>query len=106
MTWFRQKYPHLVAGAWASSATLLAKIDNYGYNEIVGQVYRELGGSECYHQIENGFEAMDNMIANNRSAELSEMLGFCSDMGNGLGASTWLSVFSQLFGRELQDKDK
>lgn len=66
VAWFRQKYPHLVTGVWASSATLVAKVDNYGYNEIVGQVYRQLGGSECYHRIENGFEAMDSMIANNQ----------------------------------------
>lgn len=103
---FRQKYPYLVAGVWSSSATLSANIDNYAYNEIVGDVYRQIGGAECYHHIENGFEAMDDMIANNQSAELSEWLGLCHDMGIGLGASTFFSYFSQLFGSELQIRDK
>ena len=30
VTWFRQKYPHLVNGVWSSSAPLLAKVDFYG----------------------------------------------------------------------------
>lgn len=102
VTWFRQKYPHLVTGAWASGATLVARVDNYAYNELVGDVYRKIGGSDCYHNIENGFEAMDHMIANNKSAELSKMLGICKDMGNGLDAQTFLSSFSQMFGNYLQ----
>lgn len=28
--WMRQKYPHLITGAWASSAPLEAKADFYG----------------------------------------------------------------------------
>lgn len=106
VAWFRQKYPHLVAGVWSSSAMLYAKIDNYAYNEIVGDVYRQIGGADCYHHIENGFRAMDEMIANNQSAELSGRLGLCHDMGTGIGASTFFSYFSQLFGSELQIRDK
>lgn len=30
VTWMRQKYPTLMAGAWASSAPLIAKADFFG----------------------------------------------------------------------------
>ena len=30
VTWFRQKYPHLVTGVWSSSAPLLAQVDFVG----------------------------------------------------------------------------
>lgn len=101
VTWFRQQYPHLVDGAWSSSAPLIAKVDNFGYNEIIGETYRQIGGSECYHHIEDGFEAMESMITDNKSAELSKMIGMCKDMGTGLSASTFFSLFSKLFALEV-----
>lgn len=106
VTWFRQKYPHLVDGAWASSTPLIAKVDNFGYNEIIGETYRQIGGSECYHHIEDGFEAMEIMVAENKSAELSKSLGLCQDMGIGLNLATFFSLFSHLFALEVQNTPK
>lgn len=102
VAWFRQKYPHLVTGVWASNAPLLAKVDNFEYNEIVGFSYYK---GECYDEIENGFKAMENMIENNQSAELSEMIGLCKDMGSGLDATTYLRYLSDLFAMEVELKD-
>ncbi|CAG8534702.1 7443_t:CDS:2 [Diversispora eburnea] len=37
-TWMRKKYPSLVFAAWASSAPLLAKLDFFEYDQVVGRV--------------------------------------------------------------------
>lgn len=96
--WFRQKYPHLVNGAWASSAGLEARIDNAEFNEIVGDFYRKIGGNECYHFIENAFDQMDQYVAENRSTEFSNIFRTCKDIGQDKqDVYVLFSYFSQLF---------
>ncbi|XP_031639714.1 putative serine protease K12H4.7 isoform X3 [Contarinia nasturtii] len=44
--WFKQKYPHLVKGVWASSAPLNAKLNYFEYTETVGKSIRKVGANE------------------------------------------------------------
>lgn len=75
--WFRQLYPHLTIGAWASSAPLLAKADFFEYKEIVGTSFGIAGSPQCAQRVQNAFEAAEQMIAENRHAEMAEMFQVC-----------------------------
>lgn len=79
VTWFRQKYPHLVNGAWASSAPLRAKLDFYEYKEAVGVSFRKVGGEECYYKLEDIFQRLDDLVANDEIEYLRELFGLCDD---------------------------
>lgn len=75
--WFRQKYPHLVNGAWASSAPLHAKVNYFGYTEQVGDTFLEVGGEECYQNIEKLFKMIDDLIANDDMETLKKLFSVC-----------------------------
>lgn len=72
--WFRQKYPHLTAGVWASSASLVALQNNQQYKEFAGAVIRELGGEQCYNVIEAGFRDMHAMALEGNLTELDGLM--------------------------------
>lgn len=75
--WFRQKYPHLVKGAWASSAPLQAKVNYFEYTETVAKVIRKIGGEDCYNNVEAAFEAIDDLITNDDMDTLKELFKLC-----------------------------
>lgn len=75
--WFRQKYPHLVKGAWASSAPLQAKLNYFEYTETVGKSLRKVGGEECYQNVEEIFESIDDLIANDDTETLKKLFKIC-----------------------------
>lgn len=77
--WFRQKYPHLVKGAWASSAPLQAKVNFFEYTETVGKSIRKIGGEECYENIETAFEAIEDLITNDDMETLKKLFNICDD---------------------------
>lgn len=76
-TWFRQKYPHLALGAWASSAPLLSVVNHHQFKETAAATYRRLGGDGCYDAIEEGFAAIENLVARRELAELSSIFNLC-----------------------------
>lgn len=78
-TWFRQKYPHLAAGAWASSAPLLGKFDFKEYKEIVGQSLALVGGADCYMIVKKGFAMTEALIANNQTERMRELFNICDE---------------------------
>ncbi|XP_037040840.1 putative serine protease K12H4.7 [Bradysia coprophila] len=82
VAWFRQKYPHLVAGAWASSAPVLAKVDFVEYKEVVGASIRSVGGEQCFRRIERAFIQAEQLITNGNFAEFSNRFRTCDELTN------------------------
>lgn len=78
-TWFRQKYPHLAVGAWASSAPLLAQVDFKEYKEVVAQSLALAGGQDCLDAVAKGFQLTAQLIAENRTTELMAAFNLCDD---------------------------
>ncbi|GMS96886.1 hypothetical protein PENTCL1PPCAC_19061, partial [Pristionchus entomophagus] len=59
--WSRLKHPHLISGALASSAPLLAVMDFYGFMQVVDEHCKNIGGA-CYEQIENGIKEAQRLF--------------------------------------------
>lgn len=78
-TWFRVKYPHLVTGVWASSAPVHAKLDLYGYKEVSGKAFLDLGGPECYRTIQVAFHEAEQLIANREYTTFRDLFGLCKE---------------------------
>lgn len=76
-TWFRQKYPHLVNGAWASSGPLHAKLNFFEYMETVGKSIQSVGGSKCYFTLDKAFKALDVLLADKDIGKLTKLFQLC-----------------------------
>lgn len=95
--WFRQAYPHLAVGAWASSAPTLAIADHFQYKELSGAVYRHVGGTQCYDIIERGFAQMERMVALGNNQQLAEMFFLCNEIEDELDIQMFFSTLSEFF---------
>lgn len=82
VAWFLQKYPHLAAGAWSSSAPMFVKPDFFEYKEVVGAAVRSVGGEVCYRRLEGAFRQADQLFANGNFAEFSERFRTCDEMND------------------------
>lgn len=102
--WFRQKYPHLVKGAWASSAPLHAKLNYFEYTETVGKSIRKIGGDECYNNIEAIFEALEDLLDSNDFDTLKALFKICDsfDMDNILDVWNFISSVKNVFSGFVQ----
>ncbi|XP_033486617.2 thymus-specific serine protease isoform X1 [Epinephelus lanceolatus] len=68
--WFRGKFPHLVYGAVASSAPVMAKLDFSAYSDSVGLslMNEAVGGSEkCLAGVREAFAAAEALMSRNAS---------------------------------------
>jgi pimeloyl-ACP methyl ester carboxylesterase len=61
-TWARMKYPHLVNGAWASSAPLFAKLDFFEYNELMTESIKTVGGEKCLEKFDSAFRQLEDYV--------------------------------------------
>ncbi len=95
--WMRQIYPHLVDGAWASSAPVFSVYDQFQYKELSGAVYRHVGGNQCYENIERGFAEMEQMVANGSVVALADMFHLCNEIEDDLDVQIFFSAMSEVF---------
>jgi len=95
--WFRLKYPHLVVGAIASSAPLIAKADFFEYLEVVGQSL-DSESPGCSALVQEGLEVTTD-LAKRRIGwlKLKKMFNLCSDF-NGLNWSDITNFYEALLG--------
>jgi len=95
--WLRQKYPHLVTGAWASSAPLQSVLNHVAFKEIAGAAYRQAGGNECYDTLESGFRTMEQYIADGRNSEIEEIFRTCEPIVTDADEAVFFSFVAELF---------
>lgn len=80
VTWTRQRYPHLVAGAWASSATVLANFEFVEYNEVVGSAFHHLGGENCFQRLAGAFTQAEQLIEEENFTNISNIFRICENI--------------------------
>lgn len=95
--WFRQKYPHLCTGAWASSAPLQSLVNHQQYKELAGAAYRSAGGQECYNTIERGFADIEQYFADGRTDEIDEIFHTCDPITTPADEAFFFSLISEFF---------
>lgn len=102
--WLRQKYPHVVAGAWASSAPVLAHLDFKEYKEVVAQSIALIGGDGCLSAIQQGFAATEELIQKGDLEKLRKMFNLCDDLDltDKLNAWVLMSDISDIFAAYVQ----
>lgn len=102
--WFRQKYPQLVKGAWASSAPLRAKLNFFEYTETVANSIRQVGGNDCYYTIENIFWTINNLFDKHKDDTLKKLFNLCGnfDTNNTLDVWSFNSAAKGIFDGAVQ----
>ncbi|KAG5671034.1 hypothetical protein PVAND_001252 [Polypedilum vanderplanki] len=81
--WARQKYPHLIDGAWGSSAVLDATVE---YPQALANAYttvNNIGGPECAAVIRGAFEMIDEAFMEGNTSYVQERLRLCYDLDSG-----------------------
>lgn len=95
--WFRQKYPFLCTGAWASSAPLHARVNHQEYKELSGAAYRSAGGQVCYNTIETGYAQIQQYFADGRADEIDEIFHTCDPIRSPADQALFFSLTSEIF---------
>jgi Serine carboxypeptidase S28 len=92
VTWFRKKYPHLVDGAWSSSAPINAKMDFKEYLEVTQDAIEKFGSVQCASRIEKSFEQLDSLIKQGNASKITEIFNLCSPIDLSKQGDLWLLV--------------
>lgn len=107
VSWFRQKYPHLVNGAWASSAPVFAKVEFTEYKEIVSESIRLVGGQSCADRIERAIKQTEELLEKGEYAMVAQQFKLCSDvdLSKPLDSMNFFSSLSDEFAGVVQYHD-
>lgn len=90
VTWFLQKYPHLVNGVWSSSAPLHAQVDFVEYKEVVSYSMDRRGGSECTARVQRAFEELERLVAAGDAPLIEEIFHLCYPLNVSNQNDVWL----------------
>ncbi|CRL08701.1 CLUMA_CG021225, isoform A [Clunio marinus] len=80
--WARSKYPHLIDGVWASSARLNAVFDFTQMLEAIANTLVQVGGLQCYRQIERAYEQLEGFLQNQEYELIENSLNVCNNITN------------------------
>jgi Serine carboxypeptidase S28 len=97
VSWFRQRYPDLVNGAWASSAPLHAQVDYPEYKEVVGRSIASVGGTSCYQRIERAFNQIAAAVNAGSYTLLEEAFNLCTPLDEASQTDIW-NLYNSLSG--------
>lgn len=78
--WTRQRYPDLVDGVWASSASLHARKDFGEYLVTIGNSIRKVGGDKCYQDTEQAFKNMATLYDQGNFEALERLFSVCQSI--------------------------
>lgn len=80
VAWMRKKYPHLVNGAWASSAPLKAQLDFFQYKEVMSDAILRVGGENCSDIIKNAFIEMERLVESGNASRIHDAFNLCDPL--------------------------
>ncbi|KFB38638.1 hypothetical protein ZHAS_00006026 [Anopheles sinensis] len=79
-SWARQRFPNIIDGAWASSATVRATVNFNEFVEDFGNTIRIKGSTECHNAIFRAFHTAENLLDAGRTDIVSSMFNTCDDI--------------------------
>jgi hypothetical protein len=97
VTWFQQKYPHLVNGVWATSGPIHTVVENTGYKEVASKAFRDIGGNSCSERIKNGIYELESFADDGNYSYLTQMFQLCYPVNINGNLDVW-SFFSEIAG--------
>jgi len=94
--WFRQRYPHLTTGVWASSAPLPSIVDFAEFKVGVGRAYRNVGGDSCYNSLQQGFDTIQEMIDDGAFDQVTELFYLCDPL-EPVDVPVFFSIMAEIY---------
>lgn len=101
VSWFRQEFPELSVGGWASSAPVEVMPDVPEYKEDMGKTIRKHGSDKCYDKLKDGFETMQKMIEEDDTERIEQLFKLCKPLQSENDAMLLFQGLTVLYGQNL-----